>query len=260
MEDLLVIIEWLLRLVGGLLHSSEWFPAAVGAFFAAIAAFSVSQFNEKVRRHRKRWLEHFNALVPLDHALNETVDRLWANRALAHLAIDAIGQAGKGITVIYRLPSPLPRSDAHLRSYLRLELINEVFSFNVKIRRLNGDIRTVCEAYAEMRSGLLRQELRPEQYHCSLTQFQANLQNLVKAFDLVLSRTLDLHARVRVTMKEDKRHNNDTFWKFLNGTPNLAVIDSDRLQSELVQMKREMDDVQARSREEIRQWYGDSTL
>jgi len=241
----------------------QWIPvvaAAVGALIAGLVAFFVSQANERVKRHRKRWFEHRNALERLESLLNEITDIIAANRGNATKAIDAITKNDIGLRIVWSEPHTLPYDSSIRIMFLRIELINEFFSYGVKIRRLNNDTETICRAYSEMRSGLLRQDLSKNQYLLSLTEFQKGLENLLNAYDLMDERTQALLARTRATLLKDKLHDNRSFFGFLLKMPKLENITMVEVDSELKRLRKEIAETQSRSRNEIKQYFGENSL
>ncbi len=228
--------------------------AAVGGIVGGLAAFFVSQGNERVKRHRKRWLEHRNALVRLEYPLNEITDIIAANRHIATMAIDSITKNDIGLLIVWTEPHALPYDSSLVTSFLRTELTNELFPYGVKIRRLNNDTKTICRAYSEMRSGLLRQDLSKDQYLPCLTKFRKGLEYLMKAYDLMDERTEALLARTRATFHRDKLHDNRSFLGFLFKMPNLENISTVEIDSELKRLREEIAEIQSRSRNEIKQW------
>src|SRR3972149_6444114 len=101
--------------------------AAVGAFFGGLAAFVVSQVNESVKRRRERWFKHRNALVQLEYLLNEITDVLSANRHVATVAIGSIPKNDIGLRIVWSEPRALPYDSSLLTTFLRIELIKELF-------------------------------------------------------------------------------------------------------------------------------------
>jgi len=233
----------------------QWMPvlaAAVGGIVGGLAAFFVSQVNESIKKRRKRWFEHRNALVQLEYLLNEITDIIAANRHIVTMAIDPITKKDIGLPIVWSEPHPLPYDSSLPTHFLRIEIINKLLSYGVKIRRLNNDIKTICRAYSEMRSGLLRQDLSKDQYLLSLAEFRKGLEYLMKAYDLMDERTQALLARSRATFQRDKLHDNGRFFRM----PNLENITADEIDSELKRLREEIAEVQSRSRNEIKQWLG----
>ena len=239
----------------------QWMPlvaAAIGAFFGGLAAFFVSQANERVKRHRKRWLEHRNAFVLLDYLLNEITDIIGSNRYIAELIIKSTKKEEIGIQIIWKEPHILPFDSTLLQRFLRIELSMQLFSYGIKIRRLNNDTETICRAYSEMRSSLLRKDLGESQYLSSLNEFRLNMNNLLMSYDFMDRRTQALHARGRAAFNLDEHHDKRSFIRFLFRMPIIKHVSAEEIESELERLKKEIAETQSKSRKENEEWLRNS--
>ena len=239
----------------------QWLPlmaAAIGAFFGGLAAFFVSQANERVKRHRKRWLEHRNAFVRLDYLLNEITDIIGSNRYIASLIIDAEREGDSRVPIIWTEPHLLPFDSTLLQKFLRIELSMEMFSYGIKIRRLKNDTETICRAYTEMRSSLLRQDINENQYLTSLNEFSVGMNNLLKSYDFMDMRTQALHARSRAAFNLDEHHDKRSFIRFLFRMPIIKHVSAEEIESELERLKKEIAETQSKSRKENEEWLRNS--
>lgn len=228
--------------------------AAVGAFFGGIVAFSVSQVNERIKGNRKRWFEHRNSLPQLERMLNEVLDTTGANMHTAETVINLEPRGETALPIAWSEPHPLPFDATMQTNLLRIELINELFSYGVRTRRLNADTETLCRAYSEMRSGLLRHDLSREQYLIGLVEFQQGLKILSKAYRLTDERTLTLLARLRVSLHKDKTHD-ERGWSFY-WMPKPEVVSKDEVKEERGILDKEIAETQSRSRDEIKRYLG----
>ena len=228
--------------------------AAVGAFFGGIVAFLVSQVNERIKRHRKRWFEHRNSLPALEHLLNEILDVTGSNRHTAKTAIDSISAIDSAVPIVWSEPHTL-EFDPHLGGkLLRMELINELFSYRVRIRRLNYDTLSLSRAYSEARTRFLSGDLSREQYLQTLIEFQGGLKVLFSAYGLIDERTLSLLARLRVSLHKDMTHD-ERGWTFY-WMPKPEVVSKDEVKEERGILDKEIAETQSRSRDEIKRYLG----
>ena len=228
--------------------------AAVGAFFGGIVAFLVSQMNERIKRHRKRWFEHRNSIPQLERMLNEVLDTTGANMHTAETVIDLAPGNETRLPIVWSELHPLPFDPTLQTNLLRIELINELFSFGVKKRRQNADTEVLCRAYSDMRDGLLRHDLNRDQYLASLAEFQQGLRVLMKGYRLMDERTLTLLARLRVSLYKDKTHD-ERGWSFY-WMPKLEVVSKDEVKEERGILDKEIAETQSRSRDEIKKHLG----
>ena len=233
-----------------LAHIKVWMPlvtAAVGAFFGAIFAFAVSQKNEKIKRHREIWREHRNALVELEQRLNENLGLLSDNRFHAQNMLNSENTHQEKMLMTWGRPQLLPRDTDLPRSLQRIELLNELMSYNEKIRKLNHDTQQLCDGYKEMRTARLSNNVPIEQYKSSWREYCAGLKTLLGAYDLMDHRTETLLARVRVTQREDTKHDKCRFFKM----PSLVNISEQQIEEEGRKLAEEMNQTQEKSRHDI---------
>jgi len=233
-----------------------WMPlvaAATGAFLGAFFVFYVSQVNERIKRNHIRWFKHRNALVALEYQLNEILGIVADIRSTARSALDSASTSDNAVVIIWTKPQTLPRNQSFLTALLRLEMINELFSYDQQMRKVNHDTRMIRQAYAQMRNAFLRKNLLREQYLQSLQEFRDNLQILIKAYDLIDNRTMKLLARTRATLKGDMIHDKNTFFKM----PIPADISEDAISDELSSLEKEIVEVRSISRSEIKQYLGE---
>ena len=226
---------------------SPLITAGVGAFLGAVFAFYVSQLNEKIKRNRKRWRDHINGMVFLERYLNEVSDILAGIRAHIRLVLGTVPNTDKEPQVVLSDPQALPRNPAHLASSLRMELFNELFSYDQKVRKLNNDILTICRSYSEVRSAALSGNLNAPQYLVRFKEYCKGMRVLEKACGLMDDRTMKLLAQTRATLKRDSIHGNSKFFIL----PDLEDISKEEIDQELGLLHVEIEQVRTESRDEL---------
>lgn len=235
----------------------DWIPviaAFLGALVAGIVAFGVSRVNSRIDRHRERWKMHWNALVQLEYRLNEILGITNDNRHHAKVAISAAAKSAERLRIVWSEPKTLPRDVPFMGEFLRPKLAEALFSYCETLRKLNNDTETLCKAFSEMRSALVRQDIKGTQYNQSLQEFGVGLSTLSKAYDLLDEKTEAMLARVRATEKADRLHDSDKFFNM----PKLEEISDEVVRKERMLQQAEIDEVRARSRREIDKYFGDS--
>jgi len=227
-----------------------WIPvlaALFGAFLGAVMAFYVSQANEVLKRNRERWKEHWDALVRLENWLNEILGLLADNRHTARDLSKSPSREEDEISLVWSEPQTIPRAVFSDTPLLRLELINQLFSFRERLRKLNSDTMTIRRAYTTMRSAFLNTRLDPIPYRQSVRDFRSHLKVLLKHYDLLDDRTLSLLVATRVAMDHDKRYNKKLLFKM----PNLTEITDSEKKNMRELVIKEIEKVQSKSRAEI---------
>jgi hypothetical protein len=228
--------------------------AATGAFLGALFALWVSQINERIKGNRERWKKHRNALVYLEHMLNEIMATITDNRHWAETATNSAVNTDKPFTILWGQPQKLPRCSEFLvlTSFLRQEIKNHLFSYDQKIRKYNHDIHTLYEAYAEMRGAFLRGNIDSRQYQKSLGEYRDKMKFLLRAHDLMDDLTKNLSARTRITLRQDQRHDKSRYFRM----PELAEIAEKDIIAELPVLAAEITEVRAKSRAENDKYLG----
>lgn len=204
-----------------------------------------------VKRNRKRWSEHRDALMQLEFYLNEIMGILADNRAHARVVLSSASDAVNTIEVVWSEPRTLPRDMSFIQSFLRRELINALFSYNQTIRKLNNDTGMIRESYSEMRSAFLSRNLERSKYLGSLEEYRNGMRALKKAYRLMDDRTIDLLARTRATLTEDKVRDKGRFFKL----PIPKDISRDEVNRELKRLREEIEQVRSRSRDELDEYF-----
>jgi len=226
--------------------------AAIGAFCGALFAFVVSQLNERVKRNRKRWTEHYNGLIELELIFNSILGVVGDNRALFNKFIKSYNDSNSRKTVFWNEPNRIPYDSSILNHFLDIELKNKLFSFGEKIRKYNHDIETVWQGYLEMRNSFLKKDITDEQYKISLKEYINGLAFLDKGCNLLDDRTIELHAYTRMAIKKDKEKNKGLFYYL----PRASQLGSKELDDEMNLLKLEIKEVQTKSRNEIDTYLG----
>ncbi len=222
--------------------------AAIAAFLGALFAFGVSQLNEHFKKNRERWFKHRNALVNLEYKLNSILGIISDNKHTFSISIKSYSNSKTHKIIIWAVPHTIPFDSSILNSFLDIEMINEIFSYNENIRKSNHDVNALWRAYSEMRNSFLKNEITEVQYMVSLKEFCEGIKLLNQAYDLIDNRTIKLLAGVRLSLRKDKQ--NDQRWAFFM-TPKLRPLDDEEVESEIELLRKELKDTQKRSRDEL---------
>jgi hypothetical protein len=230
-----------------------WLPigdAALGAFFGAFFGFIVNQYAESLKKTRNRWEKHWNALVRLEYRLNEVMGLVADSKYMVDQLSESSGQANDATTVIWYELKMIPRDVPFSTDLLRIGLINLLFSFHEKLRKLNNDTIWINRSYAEMRSALLRRDVDRPQYEQSLAEFRSNLGKLSGAYGLLYDRTFALMVETRAAMVMDKCYNNKRLFRM----PRPKEATETQRESARKQLAGEIKLVRSKSRSELEQY------
>ena len=222
--------------------------AFVGAVVGAVGAYLVSQKTLKKERIRKRWFEHRNFLVELEHLLNEMIDFISCNRYASKKIIDIENVDLRGIHIAWSKPNNFPTDLNNISPLLRIELKNKLFSYNMKIRRINNDISNINLAYNTMTNAKLSDNITRDQYLVSFREYKNNNSKLNNAYSLIEKRTEEILTYVRVALDKDKKLDNSSFRKL----PKPLEISEQELKLKAIEIQEEINLIIENSRKELK--------
>lgn len=91
--------------------------------------------------------------------------------------------------------------DDLLIDLLNIDLINELFTLNVDLRKLNESMETINGAYKESKDALISKTIDAENYIENLTRIRKNLLEIKKFFLASISETARALSAVRILAK-----------------------------------------------------------
>jgi hypothetical protein len=97
--------------------------------------------------------------------------------------------------------TPVKVLDDLLIDLLNIDLINELFTLNVDLRKLNESMETINGAYKESKDALISKTIDAENYIENLTRIHKNLLEIKKFFLDSISETARALSAVRVLAK-----------------------------------------------------------
>ena len=173
----------------------QGFTAFAGAFFA----FFFLRLAEFFSRVYSRQVKHYNSLVILETQLNELGGIIHDNIYLIPYFRDAI-LSGK---IYFSKLRQMPIDRSHYENLHDIDLINDLFTFNYQLRKLNDDIDALGDGYSDIKNAFIQHHIDKNDY---LINAQISAQHLT-TLEMFLSdmekRTVQLIAKVRLMSKRD---------------------------------------------------------
>lgn len=145
----------------------EAFRAIVGAFAGAFFAFLFLRLGDGLKRIYERKEKHHTALVRLQHYFNDCLNTTDDNLFIADDCVRVFdeGRLQSGDRPIFMSQFQQYAIDRELLIGLtNLEFLNEVYTLNVELRKLNDSLATVDRAYAQVREAFLSKKLELPDY------------------------------------------------------------------------------------------------
>lgn len=173
----------------------QGFSAFTGAFFAFLF-LRLAEFFSKIY---ERQVKHYNALILLETQLNELGGIVHDNIYLIPFFRNAITSGN----IYFSKLSQLPIDRSHYLTLHDIELINELFSFNYQLRKLNDDIESLADGYADIKNAYIQHHIEKQDYLVNAQISAEHLTALEAFLGDIENRTVQLMAKVRLMAKRD---------------------------------------------------------
>jgi len=219
----------------------QGFSAFAGAFFAFLF-LRLAEFLSKVYQ---RQVKHYNSLVILETQLNELGGIIHDNIHLIPFFRNAITSGNIYFSKLRQLP--IDRS--HYENLHDIDLINDLFSFNYQLRKLNDDMDSLADGYADIKNAYIQHHIQKQDYLIN-AQISAELLTALEAFlgDME-NRTVQLMAKVRLMLKKDVPLGTTIArWFIHTSGSSLKKVDIDK---EAEKLLKEIEETKTQSQKEI---------
>lgn len=219
----------------------QGFSAFAGAFFAFLF-LRLAEFLSKVYQ---RQVKHYNSLVILETQLNELGGIIHDNIYLIPFFRNAITSGNIYLSKLRQLP--IDRS--HYKNLHDIDLINDLFSFNYQLRKLNDDMDSLADGYADIKNAYIQHHIQKQDYLIN-AQISAELLTALEAFlGETESQTVQLMAKVRLMSKKDVPLGTTVArWFIHTSGSSLKKVDIDR---EAEKLLKEIEETKTQSQKEI---------
>lgn len=239
------------------------FNIAFGAFLGAAFSFLFVQIAAWLNRTRDRTKRNYLRLVVLQRQLNEALAALVDNQQLAEgfrkatesqWSVDSIEPTRTpsfSVTVALMFPEELV-TEISLDDLTNVDLVNDLFSFQVHLKNLNRLIRSVNLGYQDAAEEVRKPGVLRSDFDAFLEQRKAtsrHLKVLRGLIDKTLNECIDVLAKVRV-LSEDQPLFDWLLRKVTRSRYRKEMKPWSQQERSLI--KSEMEEVRAESRERIR--------
>lgn len=219
----------------------EGFSAFAGAFFAFLF-LRLSEFLSKIY---ERQVKHYNSLVILDTQLNEL-------GGIIHDNIYLIPFFKKSITsgnIYFSTLRSMPIDKSHYENLHDIDLINDLFSFNYQLRKLNDDIDSLTNGYAEIKNAYIQHNIQKPDYLIN-AQISAELLTTLEVFLKDMEEySVQLIAKVRLMSKRDVPLGTRIARLFIHTSG--SKLKKNEIESEVKKLRKEIEETKAKSQKEI---------
>jgi len=233
--------------------STQFSDAAVAAFFGAFLAFLFVRIGEFFKSFSERINKGHNALIKTEYLLNsllgELDDNVYVIETFEKLYDKNVrNQAHSRVFVWANRLTPVKLLDEFVIDFLNIDLINELFTFNVRLRKLNESMETINGAYKESKEALISKSIDAENYIENLTRIRENLLHIKNFFNASIYETAQVLSAVRVLAK-----NRPLIGYLLKRIPSYKYSRkfNDQRENELKTLLHEMDEIKKNSKSRI---------
>lgn len=179
--------------------NKELLSQTVSAFAGAFFAFLLLRLSDFFTGVYKRKVMHFNSLVMLETQLNEIGTIIDSNLYIIPEFINVIA-SGK---IYFNNLRIIPVDKSHFEKLFDIDLMNELFSYQYDIRKINDDIQTLNTAYEDIKNAIIDKKNTPEGNKANTEMIISKLKLFNIFMAKLFDKTLLLLTRIRVQLRED---------------------------------------------------------
>jgi len=234
--------------------SSEpvFLTAILGAFAGALFAFLFVRLAEGMTKHFDRKRRNLNALVRIQHHLNDYLNRIGENDFIMEGFLGPYTVEVKGRlhpNVYMQRLKPFPIDKEPILDLTNLDFINDLFGYYEDLLKLTDSMETVNDMYRNTVSSLVQQKAPAEMFEERLSMIRPNIKELREFFEESTSDTELLLAKA-VQLAEEQ--------PFLNWLSKVftrmhySKRFKEKLPSTLRRIQTDRKDIMEASREKIR--------
>ncbi len=184
----------------------EAFRAIVGAFCGAFFAYLFVRFGDALKKVYDRKEANLNALAQLQHYFNDCLSTTSDNVFIIDKGVSVFTDerlASEEVPVFMNSFHQYQINKDVVRQLTNIEFLNEVFSFNVTLRKLNDDLATIEKTYSELRSSYLAKSIDVKTYKGNVLRYRSRCIE-IKSFLLQLKNDLVRLLAVTKILMQDR--------------------------------------------------------
>lgn len=219
----------------------EGFSAFAGAFFA----FLFLRLGEFLTKLYQRQVKHYNSLVILETQLNEIGGIIHDDLYILPNFIRVITSGH----VYYNNLRPIPIDKSHYENLYDLTILNELFSYNYQVRKINDDMETASVGYQDIKNAMIAKNITPADYLVNTKLLSTNLKQIEIFLTELENTTIKLLARIRVQMRYDKPLGTKLQSLFIHSSG--EKIKQKEMDVEIDKLQKEIEETKTKSQKEI---------
>lgn len=167
---------------------------SLGAFLGAFFAFLFVRLGDALTIMYKRKEKHLGALVILQHRLTYLLvivdDNIWLAEGFLKTVSTDVGHRGEVKASGNRL-SPLPVDEDLPTDLTNLDLINDLLSFNVHLRKMNESMASITRQYDRAVAAVEGRAVSRD----DLDVYRTNVSSVLQAMGILCQHLKGIHAQ-----------------------------------------------------------------
>lgn len=182
---------------------NKFTESASSAFMGAFLAFIFVRIGDFFKSYSDRTTKNHSALVKLEQTLNTLLTTLDDNIYIIETfeKIYNTYKENKNQNYVFVWANrlhPVTRIDELITELLNIDLINELFTLNVHLRKLNESMDTINGAYAETKDALISERINPANYMANVERIHTDILNIKRFLSTSIEETTQALAAIRV--------------------------------------------------------------
>jgi hypothetical protein len=176
---------------------------ASAAFLGAFLAFVFVRIGDFFKSYSDRISKSHSSLIKLEHTLNNLLTTLDDNIYVIE-SFDKVYKANtenekqNHVFVWANKLHPVTTIDALILDLLNIDLINELFSLNISLRKMNESMDTINGAYTETKDALIGGRIQPANYLANIKRIHTDSLDIKRFLLSHIEETTQALASVRV--------------------------------------------------------------
>ncbi len=184
--------------------SDKNFETLIGGFAGAFFAFLFLRIGEALTKIYERQNKHYNALVTLERLCNRYLNVISNNIFVIN---DFTTLAKKALEenkpfIYFNVLHEFSLDEEITLNLSNLDLINDVFSFEMGIDKMNNSISATNRFYSEIKSAFVQKTIDFETYKINVGILVSKLSELKAFLDDLERENKEIVARARILMKD----------------------------------------------------------
>jgi len=227
---------------------SEYIKSAIGAFMGAFLAFIFVRIGDGFKLYHERKEKNHSALVKYQHYLNGALTEIDDNIFLIDTFEEIFSPDANNTVVWSNRLKTIPIDTSLIHNLLNIDLINEIFSLNIHLKKLNSSCETSNRSYDQVLSAFLDEKLSLEDYNRNVERIKKDILDIRKFLYEELNEIKHIFAVVRILGREQ------TFFskiiKLFSNTKYTSKI-SNKVEDELEILESEIENIKKESQNRI---------